>query len=181
MPECFKSEAFRRNVRLAILIGVIIGVIGAFVKFGWEVPFPPRTPARDVTNPPQEFLQWLGFSYEFTHLTYVYSEIPRPIISFVIHFGFSIFFGILYAVLVEHKPIWALWEGVAFGLAVWVVFHLVLMPLMGIVPAPWDQPFEEHLSEAGGHAFWMWVMELCRRDLRNRMTHEIEPPTPNIF
>ena len=181
MPEYFKIEPFRKHIILAIWIGVIIGIIGAIVKFGWEVPFPPRTPLRDATNPPQEFLQMLGFSYDFTHLTYSFSENARPIISFVVHFAFSIFFGVLYAILVEYKPIFKLWEGVAFGLVIWVVFHVILMPLMGIVPAPWDQPFDEHLSECGGHAFWMWVMELCRRDLRNRMTHEIEPPVPHIF
>jgi uncharacterized membrane protein YagU involved in acid resistance len=27
----------------------------------------------------------------------------------------------------------------------------------------------------GGHAAWMWVIELTRRDLRNRITHEPDP------
>ena len=181
MPECLKSEEFRRKVMLAVLIGVIIGIIGAIVKFGWEVPFPPRTPLRDATNPPQELLQQLGFSYQFTHMTYMFSDTPRPIISFVVHFAFSIGIGIIYAVIAEYKPIVKLWEGVAFGILVWFVFHVVLMPLMGTVPAPWDQPFDEHFSEFFGHAFWMWLMERCRRDLRYRMTHQIEPPVPRIF
>ena len=52
MNEYIRSEEFRRRVMLAVLIGIIIGIIGAIVKFGWEVPFPPRTPLRDATNPP---------------------------------------------------------------------------------------------------------------------------------
>ena len=62
----------------------------------------------------------------------------------------------------------------------WVVFHLVLMPAMGTVPAPWDQPFAEHFSECFGHIFWMWVMELARRDLRNRITHEPDAEVPLV-
>lgn len=142
------------------------------MKFGWEVPLPPRTPLRNATNPPQQLLQQLGFSEHFTHLTYSYSGNHLPYISFIIHFGFSIFFAVAYAVIAEKYPQIKLWQGAAFGFAVWVVFHLVLMPLMGTVPAPWNQPFNEHFSECFGHIFWMWVIELTRRDLRNRMTHE---------
>lgn len=103
MTECMKSKEFQHRVMLAILIGIIIGIIGAIVKFGWEVPFPPRTPLRDLTNPPQQLLQQLGMSFDFTHLTYMYNENPRPIISFIIHFGFSIAFGVLYAVIAEYQ------------------------------------------------------------------------------
>ena len=38
------NSIIRCRVMLAVLIGIIIGIIGAIVKFGWEVPFPPRTP-----------------------------------------------------------------------------------------------------------------------------------------
>lgn len=176
MPEYTKTEEFRRRVMLAVLIGVIIGIIGAIVKFGWEIPFPPRTPLRDATNPPQQLLQQLGMSFEMSHLSYLYNENARPIMSFIVHFGFSIVFGVIYAVIAECKPIIRLWQGTLFGLFIWVAFHIVIMPLMGTVPAPWDQPFAEHFSELFGHMFWLWVMELCRRDLRNRITHEIEPP-----
>lgn len=181
MSGYFGSEAFRRHVKLAIWIGIIIGIIGAIVKFGWEVPFPPRTPLRNATNPPQELLQQLGFSFQFTHMTYTFSGNQLPIVSFIVHFLFSIGCGVAYAVIAEYKPIIKLWQGVAFGLFIWFAFHIVLMPLMGTVPPPWDQPFDEHFSEFFGHAFWMWVMELCRRDLRNRITGEVEPPAPSLF
>jgi putative membrane protein len=162
----------RRRYKVAILVGIISGIIGAIVKFGWEVPFPPRTPERDATNPPQAMLELLGFSPDFTHATYTYSGQPRPFVSFLIHFGFSIFFAALYAVIAEKYPRIKMWQGTVYGVAIWFIFHIVIMPMMGVVPAPWDQPIEEHLSEFFGHAFWMWVIELTRRDLRNRITHE---------
>lgn len=180
MPACLRSEQFRRCVKLAIFIGIVIGIIGAIVKFGWEVPFPPRTPLRNATNPPQELLQQLGFSAQFTHLTYDFNGNPCPIVSFVVHFLFSIGAGVFYAVVAEYKPIIKLWQGTVFGILVWFAFHIVLMPALGTVPAPWDQPFAEHFSEFTGHAFWMWVMELCRRDLRNRITGQLEPPVPSL-
>jgi putative membrane protein len=63
-------------------------------------------------------------------------------------------------------------------LFIWFAWHVVLMPALGTIPAPWDQPWEEHFSEITGHAAWMWVIELTRRDLRNRITHEPDAEVP---
>lgn len=172
------TEPSRRRYAVAALVGLITGIIGAIVKFGWEIPFPPRTPERDATNPPQRLLEQLGMSPDVSHMTYAYNGNPRPIISFIVHFGFSIAFALIYCLLAERWPQIKLWQGAFFGLLVWIVFHLVLMPLMGTVPAPWDQPFAEHFSECFGHMFWMWTIELTRRDLRNRITHEPDAEAP---
>lgn len=170
----------RRRYWAAAIAGVLAGIIGAIVKFGWEVPLPPRTPERNATNPPQELLQQLGFSDQFTHLAYTYNgNAGLPYISFIVHFGFSIAVAVIYAVAAERWPQLKLWQGAAFGVLVWVAFHLILMPAMRTVPAPWDQPFAEHFSECFGHVFWMWVIELTRRDLRNRITHEPDPEEPS--
>ena len=54
MIETSGNHAFDKTMlRKLILIGRICGVVCSFSKLGWEVPFPPRTPARDETNPPQ--------------------------------------------------------------------------------------------------------------------------------
>jgi putative membrane protein len=49
------------------------------------------------------------------------------------------------------------------------------MPGLGTVPAPWHQPWQEHLSELLGHIVWMWSIEVVRRDLRSRITGEPDP------
>ncbi|WP_124054301.1 YagU family protein [Arcanobacterium ihumii] len=166
----------RRNYGVAVLVGIIGGIVSAIIKFGWEVPLPPRTPERNATNPPQAFLEQLGFSDTTTHLSYTFNgNEGLPWISFLIHFGFAIFFAVLYCILAERFPQIKLWQGVAFGIFIWVAFHVVLMPLMGTVPAPWDQPWQEHFSEIPGHAIWLWVIEIFRRDLRNRITGEPDP------
>ena len=146
----------RRRYGVAAIAGVLGGIVSAIVKFGWEVPLPPRTPERNATNPPQGL----------------------PWVSFIVHFAFSIGFAVLYCVLAERFPQIKLWQGAAFGIFVYVAFHVVLMPLMGTVPAPWNQPFAEHFSEFFGHIIWLWAIEVFRRDMRNRITHEPDAEFP---
>ena len=48
-------------------------------------------------------------------------------------------------------------------------------------PFPWvagGQTWAEHFSEALGHVIWLWSIELVRRDLRNRITHQPDPWMP---
>ena len=66
---------------------------------------------------------------------------------------------------------------------VWIGFHLILMPLMGTVPSPFPwveggQSWAEHFSEALGHVVWLWSIEIVRRDIRNRITHEPDAEVP---
>ena len=46
------TDPVRRRLGTAAFVGVLAGIFGGIVKFGWEVPFPPRTPERNATNPP---------------------------------------------------------------------------------------------------------------------------------
>ncbi|AXF76152.1 DUF1440 domain-containing protein [Erwinia tracheiphila] len=170
-----KSDSLRDKIVLAVLLGIIAGIICAVTKLGWEVPFPARTALRDATNPPQQILQQLGFSHNFTHLSYFYSGFPRPIVSFIMHFGFSVTFTVLYCILAEFKSGITLWQGAIYGLVIWFVFHVVLLPICGTIPAPWDQPLHEHFSEITGHMFCFWAAELARFALRVKLTGQPVP------
>jgi len=91
-----------------------------------------------------------------------------------------IVFAVFYCVMAEYYMSITLWQGAAFGLLVWVGAHLVLMPLTGTVPSPFPwvaggQTWAEHFSEALGHVIWLWSIELVRRDVRNRITHQPAP------
>lgn len=168
-------DSRNKKILVAILVGIIAGFVCGYAKLGWEVVLPPRTLLRDATNPPQMILQQLGFSFAFTHSTYTYSGRHLPYVSFFIHFGFSIFFMVLYSIVAEFWPKITLWQGAAYGLVLWVAFHIVIMPLLGTVPAPWHQPFDEHFSEILGHMFCFWAAEVARRDMRSRITHAPDP------
>ena len=94
------------------------------------------------------------------------------------HFAFAIFFAVLYCVVAEYWPKIKLWQGVAFGIVLDILFHVIIMPAMGVVPVPREQPLGEHLSEFFGHIVWLWSIELVRRDLRNRLTGEPDTEYP---
>jgi uncharacterized membrane protein YagU involved in acid resistance len=92
-------------------------------------------------------------------LVSMFTHVPTPVwISYVIHFTFSILSGVAYGALVEYFPIVALGTGVAFGLAIWVGAHEVVMPALGLTPATWDLPLNEQASEFFGHASWGLVI-----------------------
>jgi putative membrane protein len=167
-----ETDPARRRYAVAALVAVPAGIMGGIVKLGCEVPFPPRTPERNITNPPQEMMQMLGIPYDVTHATVMFSGNQIPYVTQTMHFLFSVVFAVFYCVIAERYPQIKLWQGVAFGLFIWVAWHLVGMPLFGVVPAPWNQGWMEWFSEFVGHAAWMWVIELMRHDLRNRTTHE---------
>ena len=159
------KESAMKNLSLKEIIyaSIIGGLLSGIVKLGWEVMLPPRTPIRNATNPPQELLQHLGFSSNFTHMTYQFSEQQMPWISFIVHFSFSIIIAIIYILLVKRYSKISMLYGSIFGILIWIVFHLILMPLMHVVPSMFNQPFQEHLSEIFGHIVWMMVIELIRR------------------
>ncbi|MGL9736173.1 MAG: DUF1440 domain-containing protein [Symbiopectobacterium sp.] len=101
----------RDKILVALLVGIIAGVVCTLAKFGWEIPFPPRTPLRDLTNSPQQ----MGMSFDMSHLSYLYNGNPRPIMSFIMQFGFSITFAVIYCVVAEVWPKIKLWQDALYG------------------------------------------------------------------
>lgn len=142
-----------------VAVGITAGIVAGLVKLGWENILPPRTPERDATNPPQQLLQQLGVPEKVTHATYTYSGQQLPWVSYLVHFGFSASFGAIYSVAGQLTPWIKKGHGIPFGIAIWDLFHVELMPKLGTVPSAKDQPMEEHVSELLGHAVWMWTID----------------------
>ncbi|WP_312458152.1 YagU family protein [Pseudescherichia sp.] len=167
-----RTEPRRRRYGVAAIIGIAAGIISAFVKWGAEVPLPPRTfsGGRDALNPPYLFLRdYLGI--DPTHAIYTFSEhVINPVV--VTHIIFSLVFAVGYCVVAEIFPKVKLGQGILAGLIVTVVVHGIFCPALHLSPPLAQLPVDEYLSEILGHIFWFWVIELMRRDLRNRITHE---------
>ncbi|MBI6138912.1 DUF1440 domain-containing protein [Serratia plymuthica] len=168
----------RRRYGVALFVGVIAGLLSAFVKWGAEVPLPPRTilDGRAEFNPPYLFLRdYLGI--DPTATVYTFSEhVINPVM--VTHIIFSLVFAIGYCVVAEVFPKVKLWQGVLAGLIATVCVHGISFPLLGLTPPLSMLPVEEYVSEILGHAFWFWAIELVRRDLRNRITHQPDAEIP---
>lgn len=190
------SNETTKRFGLAALLGIPIGIMSAFVKWGGEFPLPPRSPhdmfnaacgperliraadqidcSRNFLNPPYVFLRdYLGITdpyaaiYEFAGHAFNYVHFT--------HILFSIVFAVAYCVLVEKFPKITLWQGVAVGILVNIAVHVITLPILGLTPPLLTLPWYEHVSEFVGHALWFWSIELMRRDLRNRITHEPDP------
>ncbi|MEQ3430317.1 DUF1440 domain-containing protein [Klebsiella aerogenes] len=168
----------RRRYGVALLVGVIAGIMSAFVKWGAEVPLPPRTfsGGRDEFNPPYLFLRdYLGI--DPIHTVYTFSEhIINPVM--VTHIIFSLVFAIGYCVVAEIFPKVKLWQGVWAGIVATIAVHWISFPLLGLTPSLLNIPADEYISELLGHIFWFWAIEMIRRDLRNRITHEPDAEIP---
>lgn len=167
----YLTKPSNRKYGLAIFLGLVGGILSGIVKLGWEVMFPPRTV--DRMTPPQVLLEDIGVNVQ--DMVYHYSGILLNYGNFIIHFLFSIGCTIFYCVVAEIWPKVKLWQGCAFGLLFWFGAHILIMPLMGLTPPALSLPFDEQLSEIFGHMIWMWTAEIVRRDLRNRITHQLDP------
>lgn len=168
----------RRRYGVALFVGVVAGIMSAFVKWGAEVPLPPRTfsGGRDEFNPPYLFLRdYLGI--DPMHTVYTFSEhIINPVM--VTHIIFSLVFAVGYCVVAEVFPKVKLWQGVWAGIVATIAVHWISFPLLGLTPSLLNIPADEYISELMGHIFWFWAIEMIRRDLRNRITHEPDAEVP---
>ncbi|TBL88460.1 YagU family protein [Hafnia alvei] len=178
-----RTQPGRRKYGIAVFVGFIAGVMSAFVKWGAEVPLPPRTftGGRDEFNPPFLFLRdYLGI--DPTATVYTFSEhIINPVM--VTHIIFSLIFAIGYCVVAEIFPKVKLWQGALAGIVATIAVHWISFPLLGLTPSLSMLPADENISELFGHIVWFWAIEIIRRDLRNRITHEpdAEVPLDNPF
>lgn len=168
--------SFREICIKSIWYGFIAGMISGMVKIGWENIFPPRTLARNATNPPQHMAEQLGISPDLVH-AYVYYSHDQKVFWFtlILHFSFAIAFSIIFVFISQYWSKVGLWQGTAYGIFLWILWHVILMPAFGTVPAPWNQPFAEHFSEFFGHIVWAWsiaatVYYLIAKDKHGKLT-----------
>ena len=160
-----------RNYPVAIFVGILAGILSAFMKSGVETIFPPRTPT--TTPPPIALLQELG--QNTSQMIYTFSDTVVNWGGNGVHFLFSIVCAVIYCVAAEIFPKTKMWAALAFGLGVMVLGHGTILPLLHLSPAPWDIPLDGIISEIIGTAIWMFTIEIVRRDLRNRMTNKPDP------
>ncbi len=94
---------FGAIVAKTLWYGLIAGMISGMVKIGWETLLPPRTLARNATNPPQHLLEQLGMSHATTHAFVYYSTDQKDFyVALIIHFAFSIVFAALFLFLAQY-------------------------------------------------------------------------------
>lgn len=184
----------RRRYGVAVFVGIIGGIISAFVKWGAEHPLPPRSPidlfvsackdpsqalevcSRAFLNPPHVFLRdYVGI--DPTEAVFTFADHAFNWIG-VTHMIFSLVFAIAYCVVAEIFPKVKFWQGLGAGLIANICAHYIAFPALDLVPPVMEWPLYEHISELVGHLFWFWTIEVIRRDLRNRITKQPDAEVP---
>ncbi|AYO20318.1 DUF1440 domain-containing protein [Vibrio owensii] len=170
-----QTKKDERHYGVALIIGVIAGVISAFVKWGVEVPLPPRTfsGGRDEFNPPFIFLRdYIGI--DPNHVVYTFSEhVINPVM--ITHIIFSLTFAIGYCVVSERFPKVRMGQGVIAGLLVTLFTHGSVFVWLGLTPTLSNIPLDEYISEIFGHIVWFWSIEVILGYLRFKFVGKMNP------
>jgi putative membrane protein len=166
-----KTKTNARNFKVALIVGIIGGLISGFVKSGTEGILPPRIPGRIA--PPIQMIENMGINVK--QMVYIYSDQIINWGGVVIHMGFSIIWAVIYCIIAEVYPKIKLGQGLLFGIVIAILFHGIMLPILQLSPVVWHLPSHEIFSEIVGTLLWMWTIEIVRRDLRNRMTKQPDP------
>ncbi|ECH8185890.1 DUF1440 domain-containing protein [Salmonella enterica subsp. houtenae] len=156
-----------RRYGTAFIVGIITGIISAFVKSGTEDILPPRTP--DRIAPPVKLLNDMGIDWH----TLVYTWSAQPVYwgGNFIHIVFSVLAAVFYCVVAEIFPRITLLQGIVFGILFAIICHGIILPLLDLSPSVMHLPADEIISEVLGTCLWMWSIELLRIVLRDKFTH----------
>ena len=94
------------------------------------------------------------------------------------HFAFAIFLRCSTAWWLNIGPRFKLWQGVAFGIVLDILFHVIIMPAMELCPPRGTSLLGSTSLSSLAHPLDLWSIELVRRDLRNRITGEPDAEYP---
>ena len=152
------SEPAKRRYGVAVFVGIIAGIISAFVKWGAEHPLPPRSPidlftaacpqpvldalnsgalamdgalqqcSRAFLNPPHVFLRDY-LGIDPTQAAFTFADHAFNWIG-VTHMIFSLVFAIGYCIVAEIFPKIKFWQGIGTGIIAVSYTHLTLPTIL---------------------------------------------------
>ena len=159
----------KNNLRILLWATFAGGAISSLVKSGTEANMPPRMTG-EVSPPALNIDAWLGPLGISSHsLDYVYQGITVPGAVMLYHWMFSFIFAGLYVLVSAFLPRIRLWYGAAYGIAITLVMHGLLIPALGFRnPAYlngqtgwlWNLNGYEFWSELLGHICWSVSIEV---------------------
>jgi putative membrane protein len=142
------------------IAGAAGGIVGGAVKLACEALVPPRPPDREP--PPGVLVADVVRATDGREL----SKDEKQRAAMTVHWIFSLLSGALHGVAVEANASLARSEGVPFGLAIWLGFHEVALPLLHATPPLPELPLSEQINECITHCAYGFSVERTRRSLR---------------
>jgi putative membrane protein len=78
-------------------------------------------------------------------------EQQKPVLGEMVHWGFGATMGALYGALRGEKSMPDFVGGMLFGTAVWLLASELMVPLLGLAPAPTETPLSGHATYMTSH------------------------------
>lgn len=159
----------KQNTGILMWATFIGGAISSLVKSGSEANMPPRV-AGEMSPPALNIDAWLGsFGINSHSLDYLYQGFTIPGAVMLYHWLFSFGFAFLYILVAAFTPAIRLWYGAAYGIAITLVMHGLLIPVFGFRDPVylhgktgwlWNLNGYEIWSEVIGHILWSVSIEI---------------------
>lgn len=166
---------------LRLLLGLLSGVVATGPMTVAMVLWHRRLPARDrYPLPPREI----------THRAVEQVAEPRDVdpavesaLTWLAHFGYGGATGALYAGAARYLPGGPATRGPLFGLVVWSVSYLGLLPGLRVLTPATVHPWRRNALMIGAHLIWGWCLAFTYRvllgDLARGSTALHHSPQPN--
>jgi putative membrane protein len=84
----------------------------------------------------------------------------RSVLTWLAHFGYGGATGMLYACMERHLPGGPAIRGPLFGLLVWAVSYLGLLPGLHVLTPATEHPARRNALMLGAHVVWGWCLAL---------------------
>lgn len=84
----------------------------------------------------------------------------RSLLTWLAHFGYGGAAGLAYAAIARHLPGGAASRGPFFGLLVWAVSYLGLLPGLHILNPATEHPPRRNALMIGAHLVWGWFLSM---------------------
>lgn len=148
------------NALKGALAGVAGGAAGGAIKLACEAIVPPRAPDREP--PPGLLAAMIVRATIGCELT----KDQRARAAMGAHWVFSLATGALHGALVESNPRLQESRGIPLGLALWLGFHEIMLPLVHATPPLAQLPASEQVNECLTHCAFGFTVEATRRAVR---------------
>lgn len=136
----------------SIVIGVIGGTIATvpmtLVMVGLYRLLPHR---EQYPLPPREITENLAEKAGVQHRL---DEPKLTWLTLIGHFAYGAVCGAVYAPVASFVPIGHVWSGIGFGLLVWIVSYLGLLPLLNLFPRATQRPPRRNALMIAAHVVW---------------------------
>lgn len=168
------------RILISIFLGFVIGFIGCVVRLGWEVLFPNLHGFMLVPDSiASGIFAFLHITQDLLVMKFIFASGYEWSVFYIItNIMISIIFGVIYTLIVEFFVKMKFAQGLLFAFIIWLLFFIIILPLFGFTHnfyADFKVDFLFLFNTLCEILLMFWIMELSRRDLRNRLTNERDP------